>query len=131
MKKYVVQLTEPERAALQQLTTTGTCRARKLKRALILLSADEATGDTEIARQVRQRFVAEGLDAALAERPRAGKARKLDGRQEAHLVALACTSPPPGQTRWTLQRLAGRLVELGVVDTISDETVRRTLKRGM
>ena len=80
--------------------------------------------------RIRQRFVEESLDAALAERPRPGKARQLDGRQEAYLVALACSQPPAGRDQWTMQLLAERLVELGVVATISDETVRRTLKRG-
>lgn len=140
MKKYLVQLTEPERAFLLSLTTKGQTTARRLKRALVLLSADEGMADAEIARQVRssvstvervrQRFVEEGLEAALSERPRPGKARKLDGRQEAHLLALACSAPPAGRKRWTLRLLADRLVELGVVEAISDETVRRTLKRG-
>jgi hypothetical protein len=74
--------------------------------------------------------VEEGLEAALSERPRPGKARLLSGRQEAHLIALACSEPPAGRARWTMQLLAGRLVELRIVERISDDTVRRTLKRG-
>ncbi len=140
MKKYLVELTAEERERLLELTRKGRTPARRLKRALVLLAADEAAPDRAIAAQVRvhcatvervrQRFVSEGLDAALTERPRPGKARKLTGRQEAHLIALACSEPPAGQKRWTMRLLAGRLVELGVVETISDETVRRALKRG-
>jgi len=140
MKKYVVKLTSEERAALVALTTKGSTKARRLRRALILLAADDGDTDAAIAAKlrtdpttvarIRQRFVEESLDAALAERPRPGKARQLDGRQEAYLVALACSQPPAGRDQWTMQLLAERLVELGVVATISDETVRRTLKRG-
>lgn len=140
MKKYLVELTAEERERLLELTRKGRTPARRLKRALVLLAADYGAPDQAIAAQVRvhcatvervrQRFVTEGLDAALTERPRPGKARKLTGRQEAHLIALACSEPPAGQKRWTMRLLAGRLVELGVVETISDETVRRALKRG-
>jgi transposase len=140
VKKYIVELTAEEREQLLALTRKGRTPARRLKRALVLLAADEGAPDVQIATQVRvhcatvergrQRFVLEGLEAALAERPRPGKVRKLDGRQEAHLVALACSEPPPGHTRWTMQLLAHRLVELEIVETISDETVRRALKRG-
>jgi transposase len=140
MKKYIVELTAEEREQLLALTRKGRTPARRLKRGLVLLAADEGTADVQIAAQVRghcatvervrQRFVTEGLEAALAERPRPGKARKLDGRQEAHLVALACSEPPSGHARWTMQLLAARLVELKEVASISDETVRRVLKRG-
>ncbi len=140
MKKYIVTLTEEERQQLLELTRKGECKARKLKRALVLLSADEGDTDQVIAGKVRvhevsvenlrKRFVEEGLETALKERPRAGKPRKLDGRQEARLIALACTEPPEGRDKWTMQLLADRYVELGEVESISDETVRRTLKRG-
>lgn len=140
LKKYVVELSPEERADLEALTRKGATNARRLKRALILLAADDGVIDEEIAAKVRvhrttvehirQRFVEEGLDAALSERPRPGKARLLDGRQEAHLIALACSDPPAGRVSWTMQLLADRLVELGIVERISDETVRRTLKRG-
>ncbi len=140
MKKYRVELTAAEREQLVALTRKGRTPARRLKRAWVLLTADEGASDLAIAAQVRvhcatvervrQRFVLEGLDAALAERPRPGKARKLDGRQVAHLVALACSEPPAGHARWTMQLLAARLVELKEVESISDETVRRVLKRG-
>ncbi len=81
--------------------------------------------------RTRKRFIEEGLEAALSERPMpAGAARKLDGHREAYLVALACSDPPEGRKRWSMRLLADRLVELGVVDGISEETVRGTLKKG-
>jgi transposase len=140
MKKYVVDLSEDEKQHLEELTTRGKSGARKIRRARILLLADEGYIDKEIARvlgaavttveRVRKRFVEEGLEAALSERPRPGAARKLDGHQEAYLVALACSDPPEGKKRWTMQMLADKLVRLEVVEEISDETVRRTLKKG-
>jgi transposase len=138
-KKYIVDLAEEERAALRALTSKGTIGVRRYKRARALLAADAGETDAVIAAKVgvhpaslerlRKRFVEEGL-AALAERPRPGARRALDGRQEAHLLALACTTPPGGRKRWTMRLLADRLVELRVVERISDETVRRALKRG-
>jgi len=140
VKKYIVALTPEERAELIALTTKGTARVRRLKRGLVLLAADEGDTDGVIAdkvrvhavtiERIRRRFVEEGLEAALSERPRPGQTRKLDGRQEAHLLALACTEPPTGRQRWTMQLLADQLVERQVVEAISDETVRRALKRG-
>lgn len=140
MKKYIVDLDERERDRLEQLTTKGESGARRIRRARILLLADEDRLDKEIAsflgaavttvERVRKRFVEEGLEAALSERPRPGAARKLDGRQEAFLMALACSEAPEGRGRWSMRMLADRLVELEVVEEISDETVRRTLKRG-
>ena len=140
MKKYIVDLDERERDRLEQLTTKGESGARRIRRARILLLADEDRLDKEIAsflgaavttvERVRKRFVEEGLEAALSERPRPGAARKLDGRQEAFLMALACSDAPEGRGRWSMRMLADRLVELEVVEEISDETVRRTLKRG-
>ena len=140
MKRYVVQLTPAERAHLEALTRKGTCRARTVKRALVLLAAAEGQTDAAIAAQVRvstataerlrRRCVEDGVAAAVADRPRPGKARKLDGRQEAHLLALACTEPPAGRKCWTMQLLADKLVEQKLVGGISDETVRRVLKRG-
>ena len=101
--------------------------------------AEEGYIDKEIARalgaavttveRVRKRFVEEGLEAALSERPRPGAARKLDGHQEAYLAALACSDPPEGKKRWTMRMLAEKLVSLEVVEEISEETVRRTLKK--
>jgi transposase len=140
MKKYVVDLNEHEKKRLEDLSTKGKSGARKIRRARILLLAEEGYLDEEIARalgaavttveRIRKRFVEEGLEAALSERPRPGAARKLDGHQEAYLMALACSDPPQGKKRWSMQLLADRLVEVGVVDEISDETVRRTLKKG-
>jgi len=138
-KRYLVTLTEDERASLLALTKKGKVAARQLTRAHILLQADAGGIDAVIAaalhvgmatvERVRKRFVEEGLEAALQERPRPGGHRKLDGKQEAFLIALACSTPPEGRTRWTMQLLAGQLVELQGVDAISDETVRRTLKK--
>jgi transposase len=139
-KKYFVDLTNEECEQLQGLTRKGTSGVRRYKRAVALLCAAAGDADAVIAvkaglhpvsvERIRKRCVEEGVDAALNERPRPGAARKLDGRGEAHLLALACTVPPEGYRRWTMQLLADRLVERRLVDTISDETVRRTLKRG-
>jgi len=139
-KKYHVNLTEEERNCLQALLKGGQAKARKIARAHILLLADEDKTDEAIAgalhvglatvARTRQRFVEGGLEWALTERPRPGAARKLDGKAEAFLIALACTDAPEGRECWTMQLLADRLVELGLVEEISDETVRRTLKRG-
>jgi transposase len=140
VKKYVVKLSEEEKERLEDLTSKGTNGARRIRRAHILLLANEGLIDEEIARamkaavttveRIRKRFVEEGLETALSERPRPGQRRKLDGKGEAYLVALACSEPPEGRERWTMQMLADKLVELEVVEGISDETVRRTLKKG-
>jgi transposase len=144
-KKYIVTLTEEERRILQEMLSRGKAAARKLTHARILLKADVAGGgpgwnDERIAEglevgcatveRVRKEFVEEGLDAALERRrPRRLYLRKLDGEGEAHLVALACQKPPEGRSRWTLQLLADRMVQLEYVDEISYQTVRRTLKK--
>jgi transposase len=138
-KKYIVTLTETERAALKQLLSKGRVSARQLKRAQILLAADAGQLDSAIAthvqshvntvERIRKRFVEGGLNHALTEDKRAGGTTKLDGKGEAVLVAVACSDPPTGQAKWTMQLLADRLVALGVVETISDETVRRHLKK--
>jgi transposase len=140
LKKYFVHLTGEERSQLLTLTRKGRASARRLRRALVLLAADDGNKDDQIVQRtrvslrtvesLRRRFVEEGLEAALSDRPRPGKAPLLDGRQQAYLVALTCSTPPPGRAQWTMQLLADKLVELRVVDGISDETVRRTLKRG-
>jgi transposase len=139
-KVYAVELIDAERQALSALIHAGTSRARMVNRAQILLHADEGKTDKEIAAalhtsastvwRIRKRFVEDGLHGALHEVVRPGGARTLNGEQEAHLVALACSAPPQGRGEWTMQLLADRLVTLGIVETISDETVRRTLKRG-
>lgn len=140
LKKYVVRLEDEERAALLAVTRKGKTSARRIKRASILLAADEGATDAAIGEKVgvhfttveniRRRFAEEGVEAALNDHPRPGKARVLDGRQEAYLVALTGSSPPAGRAQWTMQLLADRLVELKVVESISDETVRRVLKKG-
>jgi putative transposase len=138
-KRYIVTLTETERAHLLTLIKKGKVSARKLSRAHTLLQAEAGATDEAIAaalhlgiatvERIRKRFVEEGLEAALSERPRPGGQRKLDGRQEAFLIALACSAPPEGRACWTMQLLADKLVEVQVVEAISDETVRRTLKK--
>ena len=144
-KKYMVTLTEAERDGLAAMISKGRADARKLAHARILLQADEADGgpartDADIAgaldtstrtcERVRERFVEQGLEAALLPKPtKRVYARRLDGKQEARLVALACSGPPAGKARWTLRLLADELVELEVVDAVSHETVRQTLKK--
>lgn len=138
-KVYCVDLTEAERAEVLALTTHGARRARMVRRAQTLLLADEGKTDAVIAaalhvgaatvQRTRQRFVEEGLAAALRERPRPGGAPKLTADQAAVVVALACSPPPAGRRRWTLQLLAQEVVTLAVVDAISDETIRTTLKK--
>jgi transposase len=137
-KKYIVDLTDAEREQLQQLLRSGKHPTRKVTRARILLKADDDCTDEQIAtalgvgratvERTRESFVERGLDA-LNERPRPGKQPKLDVKAKARLIAEACSDAPAGQTRWTMQLLADRLVELKVVAAISDETVRRTLKK--
>jgi hypothetical protein len=146
MKKYKVTLTADERQSLHDLIAAGKAAAKRLIHARILLKADAAPGgpawtDERIAEavevnlrtveRVRQRFVEQGLEAALVrkEQDRPSRERKLDGAGEARLIALACSEPPAGRNAWTLQLLADKLVELYVVDSISDETVRQVLKK--
>lgn len=139
VKKYIVELTEGERRELLELTKSGTISARKFKRIQMLLLADEGKTDAEIAaslkagfrtiERTRQRFVLEGLEASLREKPRPGARAKLDSKGEAILETLAKSKPPKGQKRWTLQLLADRLVELNLVESISDETVRNVVKK--
>ena len=146
MKRYRVTLAAEEREQLYNLLARGKADVRKLKHAQILLKADAAAsapgwGDERIAaalevgtatvERVRRRFVMEGLEAALCPYrmgTRLSK-RKLDGAQEAHLIALAGSPPPAERGRWTLRRLADRMIALGEVDSLSDETVRQTLKK--
>ena len=144
-KQHVVRLTEAERASLRTELAAGAAPARRLARARVLLKADQGAGspawpDARIAEavevsvatveRVRKRHAAEGLEAALARRrPDPPPRRKLDGAQEAHLVALACSAPPSGRERWTVRLLAERFVALEVGEAVSRETVRRTLKK--
>jgi len=141
-RKYVVTLTQEERDSLRQMLSAGKERARKLTRARILLKADENWTDEAIHQaldvsistieRTRRRFVEEGLEAALNRRPSTRQyERKLDGNAEAHLIALACSSPPAGRKHWSLRLLAEKLVTLEQVDvdSVSHETVRQTLKK--
>lgn len=138
-KMYLINLSREERQALLEMTRKGEIKARKFKRAMILLKADEGLTDPQImaalnvsrpcVERIRKRFVADGIERALNEDPRPGQKRKLDGRAEATLIATACSNAPEGHEHWTLRLLAGKLVQLGVVDAISHETVRRTLKK--
>ena len=143
--KYIVRLSASEREALEGLVNKGKVAAAKRKRAHILLKADaNAEGlawtdehmaealDVSVAtiHRTRQAYVGQGLEVALArQRPTGRPFRKLDGAQEAKLVTIACSPPPEGQARWTLQLLADRLVILEIVEAIGKETVRRTLKK--
>ena len=134
MAKYIVRLTAEERMQLTELISTGRRAASVLTRARMLLKADAIAEAVETSlssiHRVRQTFVEEGLAAVLArQQPTGRQYHKLDGAQEARLVALTCSTPPEGRVRWTLQLLADRLVELEVVDTIGRECVRTTLKK--
>jgi len=138
-KKYMVKLTEEERESLLSLTSKGESKARAMKRAQILLKADEGFKDAEIVKalnisrptveRIRKRFVEGNVEKALYDDPRPGSKTKLDGRKEAELIALACSDAPDGHGKWSLRMLADRLVELDIVDGISHETVRQTLKK--
>jgi hypothetical protein len=145
-KTYLVTLSPEERQWLAALVKAGRRSALTLTRARILLKADQAPGgpaweDARIVEaldcglrtveRVRQRFVERGLEAALSRKPqdRPSRQRKLDGAAEARLIAVACSAPPLGRARWTLTLLADKLVELEVVDSVCDETVRRVLKK--
>ena len=144
-KKYRVKLSKEERNKLKQLTSRGRVAARKLNHAQVLLHADEASGseiqkDQDIAKavqvslrsveRIRKRFVEEGLDAAISPKvQKRHRPKKLDGEAEAFLIATACSSAPDGYSDWTMQLLADRLVECEIVDSISSECVRQTLKK--
>jgi transposase len=137
-KKYLVDLSANERESLRQLVSRGKHSSRKVTRARILLLAAEGLTDEHIVKalktafatveRTRKRFVEEGL-GCLNERPRRGQARKLTGKQEAHLIAVACSTPPGGRARWTLQLLADKVVELKFTNSIARETVRQVLKK--
>jgi transposase len=142
MKRYIVALTEQEREELSQLINKGKGAARKLLHARILLKADTAVGWTDqditeafdvsvsTVERVRERFVEDGITAALERQaPKRVYKRKLDGEQEAHLVALVCSQPPEDRGRWTLKLLAQKMVELEYVDSVAPETIRQTLKK--
>ena len=147
MKRYVVTLEKDERDELSQITRKGSHRSQKVINALILLNCDQGRFNEHRARgeviaevlcvsarkveRVKKRFVEEGIEAALGGRQgrRSSYLRKADGEFEAHLVALSCSDPPHGHSQWSLRLLADRVVELGLIDSISHETVRRVLKK--
>jgi hypothetical protein len=124
-KRYVVTLTEEERTQLLALPKKGRVAARRLTRAHILLQAEAGATQDSIAAALHMGRAT----VVRQDRPRPGAQRRLDGTQEAFLIALTCSPPPAGRTCWTMQLLANKLVELRVVEAISDETVRRTLKK--
>ena len=143
-KKYIVRLSDKERRELEQLIAKGKTAAYRIRHAHILLKADAdgpAWGDTRIAEAfschartiegIRKRFVEQGFDAALNRKKRAMPPREklLDGEKEARLIALSCSKPPKGRGRWSLHLLADKMVELEIVENISHETVRQTLKK--
>lgn len=141
MKRYVLKLTDEERAALEELIGRKRISRRKVLRAQILLKADECLTDEEIAEdlgvgtatieRLRKRAVLDGLEQALEGKQRESPARppKLDGRAQARLVTLACSEPPNGAPRWTLALLADKIVELRIVDEVSRPTICRALKK--
>ncbi len=146
MKRYIVRLTKAERTGLKQLVSGGKAARHKRTHARVLLKADAAPDgpawtDGEIAQAlelhkntvagIRQRFVEQGLEVALNRKKRLTppRARKLDGRGEARLIAVACSQPPAGRARWSLRLLADQMVALEIVDSISHETVRQMLKK--
>jgi len=145
-KRYRVTLTKSERVELEKLLSGGRIDVRRLQHARLLLKADESKWgpgwlDSEISEafdvavrtveRIRKRFVEEGLELALSpyRTPRRSYKYKLDGEQEAKLIAIACSDPPEGQARWSLRMLADKMVELQYVDELSHETVRQTLKK--
>jgi transposase len=141
-KKHIVKLTPEERDELEQMLSSGEERVRKLTRARILLKADEGWTDGAISQaldvgratveRIRRRFVEEGLEVALNRRPSTREYERLiDGKAEAHLIALACSAPPEGHKLWTLRMLAEKLVALEQVniESVSHETVRQVLKK--
>lgn len=137
-KKYIIDLTAEEREQLLQLVRRGKNSSRKVTRARILLKANEGLRDDQIAaaldcgvatvERTRKRFVEAGL-GALDERPRPGARPKLTGKQQAHIIAVACSKAPEGRTRWTMRLLAGKVVELGFSENFSRESVRRLMKK--
>ena len=137
--KYAVRLAAEQREELRHLIRAGKSPARVTARARILLKSDDGWPAPQVAEgldvalstvyRIKQRFAEEGLEGVLQDRPQASRPRKLDGRGEAHLIALACTPPPAGHDRWTLRLLAGKVVELGLAPSMSHEGVRKRLKK--
>jgi transposase len=138
-KAALVELTDEQRTELTNRLEREALTGRQRRRLEILLLADCGQTDDQIAtatgagrstvERTRKRFAREGLDAALSDKPRRGAPAKLDGKQEAMIVALACSDAPEGQARWTARLLANRVVELEIVESISESSVRRVLKK--
>lgn len=138
-EKYVVNLRDDERELLKELIKKGKSRARRLMRAHILLLADENKTDEAIAatlhtsiptiERTRKKFVEGNVEGALSDKPHSKRGSKLNAKGRARLVATACSTPPAGRAKWSMQLLADRLVELEIVEAISDETVRLELKK--
>ena len=138
-KIYIVDLTDIEKVYLHNIISKGKHSAQKIKRANCLLEANNGMSDSEIAKifktsiptieRLRKRFVEEGLESSLNNKPKKPKERKLDGEGEAKLISLACSDAPDGYSKWTLELLSDELVKLKVVDSIAKETVRLTLKK--
>ena len=138
-EKYIVKLTDGQRNELFSLLNKGEHSSRVIKRVNILLQSDSGKTAPQIAEDlktsqqtvynIRKRLTNGGLESSLYEKPRQGGKRRLDARQEAHIIATACSAPPGCRSRWTIRLLTDRIVELGIVDEISRETVRRTLKK--
>lgn len=136
---YKVNLTAQEKERLHKLINKGTAKAREIKHAHVLLLSDAGKLDREIEEalhishqtifKIRQRFFLEGLESSLKDKPRPGKKSKLDDKAEAYLISLSCSNPEGEREVWTMQMLADKLVELKLVDSLSDETVRRHLKK--
>lgn len=139
MEKHAVKLTAKERDRLIAVVTKGRNKAAYIQRAHILLKSDEGKTDTDISRMLyiseqtirrtRLRFWEDGLDAALEDRARSKRDGKLNEHQQAYLVALACSAPPSGRERWTVELLATQLVEDGIVSSVAPETVRLVLEK--
>lgn len=138
-RKYIVKLTDEQKEKLNNTIDKGIHSSREIKRAKILLLADQNKQDNEVAQivgytaqqvqNIRKRFFIEGLDSSLKEKPRPGAPRKLDDKGEAYAIAIACSNPPEGRSCWTMQMIADKLVELKYVDSISDDLVRLRLKK--
>jgi len=137
--KNRVRLKPGERKVLKRIVSKGSEKARKITRCRILLLCAEGRNDTQIiealgvarntVKQVRSRYIQEGLEGAINERPRPGGPKKFSGRQRAKITAIACSEPPEGRSGWTLRLIADRVVELDMVDSISYQTVKRVLKK--
>lgn len=139
MQKEKLNLSKAERQKLQEIARKGENKARVITRARILLLSNEGCTDQQVAdalqigratvERIRRRAVREGVETALVDRPRPGSEPKLNAKQEAQLVALACSEPPPGQKRWTIRLLMEEVMQQKIVDRISFETVRRVVKK--